>query len=191
MYDDTKTFTAFLGSRRLATGTLAEVAGHARRELSDEDIGALLIFDDQTGRGIDVDMRGTVADVMGRLAPAEAKRQGPGRPKLGVVSREISLLPRHWEWLATQSGGASVTLRRLVDEARKAGGGRDRVRQAQAAAYGFMNAMAGNLTGFEEALRALYAGDAKTFEALVRPWPKDVRDHLHLLARPAFQAERT
>ncbi len=153
----------------------------------------IVVFDDQTGEFIDLDYRGTPADVARRVeAMAEAADaradvpRGPGRPKLGVVAREVTLLPRHWEWLATQPGGASITLRRLVEHARRASGGKDRVRRSQAAAYRFMSAMAGAEPGFEEAARALFAGSLERFDALVEGWPPDVRDHARRLAVGAF-----
>jgi hypothetical protein len=99
-----------------------------------------------------------------------------------VVAREVTLLPRHWDWLTSQAGGASVALRRLVDEARRTSGDRDRVRAAQEAAYHFMSAMAGNLPGFEEAARALFAYDRRRFADLIAEWPPDVRDHAVKLA---------
>src|SRR4029079_4156101 len=69
---------------------------------------------------------------------AAAEPRGRGRPRLGVVAREGTLLPRHWEWLGTQPGGASVVLRKLVEEARRANGDADRTRAARDAAYRFM-----------------------------------------------------
>ena len=114
---------------------------------------------------------------------------GPGRPRLGVVAREVTLLPRHWDWLNDQPGGASAALRRLVDQARKANAGRDRIRRAQEATYRFMSAMAGDEPGFEEATRALFAGRPAVFDALTDAWPPDVRDHSRKLAAPAFAAD--
>ena len=108
--------------------------------------------------------------------------RGRGRPKLGVVAREITLLPRHWDWLNSQPGGASVALRKLVEEARRGSGDRDRIRSAQEAAYHFMSAIAGNLPGFEEASRALFAYDRRRFGDLIAAWPEDVRDHVIKLA---------
>lgn len=172
--------TAFEGSQRVAAGDLPQVALRVKEAV---DRGApILIFDDATSRPIDVDFRGTPADVAQRL---ETKR-GPGRPRLGVVSREVTLLPRHWEWLGSQPGGASVALRKLVDAARRTHGGRDRARQAQEVAYRFMSAMAGNEHGFEEAARALFAGQAERFDEMTASWPPDVREHARGLAEPAF-----
>jgi hypothetical protein len=122
-------------------------------------------------------------------ADPPAPVRGPGRPKLGVVAREVTLLPRHWEWLGRQPGGASVALRKLVEDARRANGGKDRIREAREAAYRFMSAMAGNEPGFEEATRALFAGARGAFEANVAGWPHDVKAHARRLAEPSFAVE--
>jgi hypothetical protein len=154
----------------------------------------ILVFNDRTGAVIDLDLRGTPEDVVRRIEARDASNhpsaspRGPGRPKLGVVAREVTLLPRHWEWLASQPGGASVAVRRLVEDARRDPSGKDRVRGSQAAAYKFMSAMAGDEPGFEEATRALFAGDMHRFDALVQHWPPDVRDHARRLATGAFRA---
>jgi hypothetical protein len=169
------TFTAFDGPRKVAAGPLADMALALKRAQEAGAAGPLLLFDDRTGRSRDVDTRGSDAEVMGRLVAR-------GRPKLGVVPREVTLLPRHWEWLATQPGGASVTLRRLVETALRDPTGADERRQAQERAYHFMVAMAGDLPGFEEATRALFAHEAARFTTLIRPWPRDVRDHAATLA---------
>src|SRR5262249_4494614 len=155
----------------------------------------VLIFDDATSEAIEVDLRGTAEDVLQRLARPEGSHaaaslpevpRGPGRPRLGVVAREGTLPPRHWEWLDGQPGGASVALRKLVEEARRVNAGKDRVRQSREATYRFMSAMAGNREGFEEATRALFAGRLERFEELVGTWPKDIRDHVWKLAIAAF-----
>ena len=186
----TETFTAFEGVRRLAAGPLIEIAPviqRAERQASEP----IAIFSDATGRAVDLDLRGSVDEMLAWLAksanaaeaqaPAGAPR-GRGRPKLGVVAREVTLLPRHWEWLGAQPGGASVALRKLVDEARRANGDRDRQRAARDAAYHFMSAMAGNLRDFEEASRALFADDRRRFAGLIASWPADIRDHVVKLA---------
>jgi uncharacterized protein len=189
---------AFEGNRCIATGDLRDVARAAKQALDRRKDASVLVFDGMTGGPIDLDFRGTVDDVMARLpdmadAPATAEAaavpapRGPGRPKLGVVAREVTLLPLHWEWLAQQSGGASVALRRLVDEARRANKDKDRVRHAQEVAYRFVAAMAENKPHFEEVARALFAGDAERFEAWTAPWPADVRDHARRLAAAAFE----
>jgi len=103
-----------------------------------------------------------------------------------VVGREVTLLPRHWEWLNAQPGSASVTLRKLIDQARRANGSADRVRRAQEAAFRFMSAIAGNERGFEEASRALFAGDRIRFGEQTASWPADVKEYAHTLAEDAF-----
>ena len=186
-----ETFTAFEGPRRLVSGPLAEVAlviKRAERRASEP----VAIFSDATGRAIDLDLRGSDEEILARLpqarAPAPApdvtpnEPRGRGRPKLGVVAREVTLLPRHWEWLNARPGGASVALRKLVEAARRAGGDTDRSRAARDAAYHFMAAMAGNLPGFEEACRALFAEDREKFVRMVAAWPDDIRDHSIRLA---------
>jgi uncharacterized protein len=195
--------TAFLGSRLLATGALINVALAVKAARESKE--AILVFDDVTGRVIDLDLRGSRADIVARLPkilaaggarrlpldestdPAKsAEKRGRGRPKLGVVPREVTLLPRHWDWLAAQPGGASVTLRRLVDEARRSGASSQRQREAREAAYRFMLAMAGNLSGFEEATRALFAGDAPKFFGLIAAWPDAIAAYARKLASEAF-----
>jgi hypothetical protein len=172
-------YTAFLEFRQIAAGSAAAVASVLR----DEPQGQILVFDDVTGTQVDLDIRGTAREIAGRYpAPAPAEARGRGRPRLGVVAKEVTLLPRHWDWLNAQPGGASVALRRLVDEARATRGDRDRVRAAQEAAYRFTSAVAGNLPGFEEATRALFAYDRRRFGELVAAWPADVRDYAIRLA---------
>lgn len=200
MNDTARTCIAFDGTRRIAAGTLPQVALIAKAA-ADRSAVQLLVFDDRTSELIDMDLRGLASDVLKRLAlsapqksphaeapghPADGPR-GPGRPRLGVIAREVTLLPRHWEWLNRQPGSASVALRKLVEEARRVNGGKDRVRQSQEASYRFMSALAGDLAGFEEATRALFAGDAARFESLVAAWPVDVRTHAAHLAAPAFE----
>jgi hypothetical protein len=194
MADKTRThFTAFIGPTRLAAGPLAEVAIAVMQASRRAAAPPIIIFSDATGQPIDLDLRGTERDIIARLphpaAPSDieteetaAEPRGRGRPKLGVVAREVTLLPRHWEWLGTQPGGASVALRKLVEEARRANGDADRARAARDAAYRFMSAMAGNLAGFEEASRALFADDRRRFVGLVAGWPDDIRDHVVKLA---------
>jgi hypothetical protein len=193
MTDNTRPqFTAFIGPLRLAAGPLAEVAIAVMQASRRPAAPPIIIFSDATGQPIDLDLRGTERDVIARLpqpaSPPEAEEtaaaepRGRGRPKLGVVAREVTLLPRHWEWLGAQPGGASVALRKLVEAARRANGDADRVRAARDAAYRFMSAMAGNLAGFEEASRALFADDRRRFVGLIAGWPEDIRDQIVKLA---------
>jgi len=177
-------FTAFVGSRRLASGPLDQVALAAKKAVDRGTQQPVLIYNDNTGRAIDIDSRGSDAEILARLAhPAPPSLpRGRGRPKLGVIAREVTLLPRHWQWLGSQPGGASVAIRKLVETARRANQASDQARQRQEAAYHFMSAMAGNLANFEEASRALFANDRERFSGLIRSWPADVRDHAFKLA---------
>jgi uncharacterized protein len=194
-------YIAFDGDRCVASGDLRNVVSAAKAALERHKDASIFIFDGHTSEPIDIDFRGSIEDVLARLpgisdgAPAavdDAARpapRGPGRPKLGVVAREITLLPRHWEWLARQSGGASVAIRKLVEEARRTGEDGNRMRLAQDAAYRFMSAMAGNRPHYEEAIRALFADDSVGFEKLIAEWPADMRGHASALAERAFRRE--
>ena len=178
--------TAFAGDRCIASGDRKAVAMAVKRTLAWGEDKPVLIFEDATGKPIDFDLSGTPAQVLGRLSiqdePAEAPAgpRGRGRPKLGVTPREVTLLPRHWEWLNGQPGGASVALRKLVEQASR--GPEGKARDARDAAYRFLAALAGDFPGFEEAARALYARDAAAFDELTRAWPSDVRAHARRLA---------
>ena len=180
--------TAFAGTRRVASGSLVEVALQTQAQGLDPGREPVLIFDDVTGEQVDVDWSGTADEVRTRLVPDQEPEpaRGPGRPKLGVVAREVTLLPRHWAWLAEQPGGASVALRKLVENARQEGEGADRARKAREAAYRVLVALGGNLPGFEEASRALFAGDRNRFDAELKAWPPDVRNHVQSLASASF-----
>lgn len=190
-------YTSFAGHRRIAAGSLQANALAVKKARESGTAGPILIFDDATGRSVDVDTRGSDEVVVARLTTAalsEVKhssqndesespgRRGRGRPKLGVVPREVTLLPRHWEWLAAQPGGASVALRKLVEEARRANSEKDRVRMAHERAYHFMQTIAGDLPGFEEATRALFANEPLRVRDLIAAWPRDIRDHAMRLA---------
>lgn len=179
-----KTYTAFLDTKLLASGPLDQVLP-AIKPWFDRDPGApILIFEDDTGRQVDFDLRGTVSDVLARALPPPV-RTGPGRPKLGVVAREVSLLPRHWEWLQQQPNGASAAIRRLVEAARKKDPDEQRARLAIEAASRFLTAMAGNLPGYEEATRALFGRNRERFDELIREWPQDIRLHIERLLAQA------
>jgi hypothetical protein len=174
---------AFSGSRRIAAGLVEDVALEVKHQG-----GNVLVFNAETSRPVELDLRGSDAEILDRLHPAEVPRK-PGRPKLGVVAREVTLLPRHWEWLNAQPGGASVALRKLVEEARRVKAPEDRRREAQEATYRFISVLAGNEPGFEEALRALYGNDREHFEMYSAAWPVDVREHARELAATAFSAD--
>lgn len=188
---------AFEDDRHIASGDLREVARAAKETLERRQDASIIVFDAQTSATIEVDFRGSMADVLARLpenisAPTAAEDtavsapRGPGRPRLGVVAREVTLLPRHWEWLARQPGGASVAIRKLVEAASRTGEDKDRIRQAQEAAYRFMSVTSGNKPHYEDAIRALFAGDADRFERLIAEWPADIRSHTSRLAERAL-----
>lgn len=179
-------YVVFEGERRLAAGSQLDVAlaAQARPEAS------LLIFDPE-GRQVDFDLRGRPADLAARLGEGEGEvaPRGRGRPKLGVTAREVTLLPRHWEWLAAQPGGASVALRKLVEAARRESESPDRRRAAREATYRFASVMAGDRPGFEAMSRALFAGDAAGFAERIAAWPVDIAEQLRGLAAEAFEVE--
>jgi hypothetical protein len=193
--------TAFAGEMRLVSGPLVEVALAAKNHVDSDAQTPILIFDDANAHMVELELRGSKQEIISRLPEAVARTNQPeppeaepersgrrGRPKLGVIGREITLLPRHWQWLDAQPGGASVALRKLVDQARRDSGDRDRRRAANEAAYRFVTAMAGDRPGYEEAVRALFAGDLKGFAERIAPWPADIRDYAVALA---FAAQTT
>jgi hypothetical protein len=158
-----------------------------KRRFDSDPSELVLVFSDETGRQVDFDLRGSLDELLEREAPAKAA--GPGRPRLGVVSREVSLFPRHWAWLEQQPGGISGALRRLVEQARNTEPGKERARRIRAALSVFLSAMAGDLPSYEEATRALFAGDAALFASLVKRWPKDVREYAVKKSEEAANAE--
>ncbi len=172
--------TAFAGHRLIASGSPREVVGPVKAAVEAGE--SVLVFDDADARPVEFDLRGDLATVLARLAPPVEAKRGPGRPKLGVTAREVTLLPRHWDWLAGQPGGASVALRKLVEGALREAEGPDRVRKGREAAYRFMTAVAGDLPECEEATRMLFAGDWTAFDGVVEGWPQGVRDHVRMLA---------
>jgi len=179
--------TAFEGSRLIASGTRTEVALKVKEVLDRGEQAPVVIFDDESSRIVELDLRGTPEDVLARLEqPIEEPPRRPGRPRLGVVAREVTLLPRHWEWLASQPGGASVAIRKLVEQASRANQSQDRIRIVRESAYRFMSAIAGNEPGFEEATRALFAGNRERFEQETAVWPPDVRDHARRLTSESW-----
>lgn len=189
------TCSAFADTRCVAQGDLHSVAVAVKQLIDQGELAHILIFDDVTSEPVEVDFRGSLKAVLGRLpqpavaegvAAEEVAVRTPGRPRLGVVAREVTLLPRHWEWLGAQPGGASVVLRKLVEAASRANEDKDRMRRAQESAYRFMSALAGNLPGYEEAVRALYANQPEQFGALTEAWPADIRDHARMLALRVF-----
>ncbi len=194
---------AFDGMHCIASGDLREVAVRVKKLIDQGEALSVLIFDNQSSEIVEIDFRGSADDVLERLEREAVRqglpspetsgtepepRQGPGRPKLGVVPREVTLLPRHWEWLNCQPGGASVALRKLVEDARRANSEQDRLRASQESLYRFMSAMGGDLPGFEEASRAMFARDAVRFSEMIERWPADIRDHARKLGTAAFRS---
>lgn len=174
-------YVAFADQKRIAAGDLVDVALKVKKYSKDHSNSSVIVFDEQTSAQVELDLRGTDEAIERRLTEAcdpEEKKCGPGRPKLGVVSKEVTLLPQHWEWLALQPGGASVTLRKLIEDAKKKNAGKDQIRKAQDVVYKFMHAIAGDFPNYEDALRALYAADLKQFKKMISDWPKDIQDHI-------------
>lgn len=193
------TWTAFVDSRHLLTGEPKWVVSAVQHEAARSPDARVQVFDNRTGETVDWDPRNqglapssavglsageSIPEVPDSTAPMVPR--GPGRPRLGVVAREVTLLPRHWEWLAEQPGGASVALRKLVDQARRASHSDEERRRAREATYRFMAIAAGNEPGFEEAIRALFAGQRERFEVEIGAWPQDLREHARRMARGAF-----
>lgn len=190
--DKTLTYAAFLGFDLISRGSLEHVVLEAKRKRKPSSGHEVLIFSDSTGQQVDFDLAGSEKDLVESLRvyltpKTSSPATGPGRPKLGVVGREVSLLPRHWEWLSTQAGGTSATLRRLVDEARKASEGAETLKQAQNRTFQFMSAIAGNLPNYEEALRSLFRKDRKSFLQQIQDWSPDLRSYILEISERAFQ----
>jgi uncharacterized protein len=186
--------TAFQGQRCIASGPLPAVARRIKAIAEDAEHEPMLVFEDLTGGLVEIDLRGTVDEVVERLSRTHrssagreqvSQKRGPGRPKLGVIAREVTLLPAQWDWLDGQPGGASAALRRLVHLAKRSSQGKDRARQSQEAVYRFMTAMAGDLPGFEEALRSFYRREHERFGTLIASWPQDIRDHVKKMVASA------
>lgn len=186
--DNTTPYAAFVGARRVADGALSDILPILKKRTEKEPSELILVFDGITGKRVDLDLRGPLEDLLERYATQAAR--GPGRPKLGVVGREVSLLPKHWEWLEEQPNGASAALRRLVETAMKSEPGRERARRIRVSLSHFLSALAGDRPHYEEVTRALYAGDHKTLVDLIARWPKDIRDHVAAWSQAARDAER-
>lgn len=204
---------AFAGTHLISSGALAEVAARAKAFVDEDPQALLLVFDDETGATIELDLRGSPEEALARLSAPVATRPGNrsfpsapadlvgtgarkgtppptrGRPRLGVIGREVTLLPRHWTWLNEQPGGASGVLRKLVEEARRNSAGKDQARMLREYAYRFMSALAGDLPGFEEASRALFAGNAEGFAQHIEDWPPDVRAQAQRMATRSFETD--
>lgn len=175
-----ETFTAFIGTTRVAQGAEPDLAARLAALGHGPHPQGLLVFSDRTGRVVDLNLSGRAPEDRPPRGLRPGGPRGPGRPKLGVKAREVTLLPRHWDWLGQQRGGASAELRRLVEAAMRAEApdgpaGRD-------AAFRFLTAIAGDLPGYETAIRALYADDGAGFAAALAGWPDDICAHARALA---------
>ncbi len=193
-------YAAFESHKLIARGPLEKVALETRKRLRQNGEFPILIFSELTGRPVDIDLRGSESDVIARLRmfrnqtsdQSSAQTQGVGRPRLGVVAREISLLPHHWEWLINQEGGSSSTLRTLIEEKIKRSDleksqEKNRVKQAQEVTFKFLNAIAGDLPKFEEVTRYLYRKDHSRFQELMSDWPKDIVKQALRLSEEVFK----
>lgn len=182
--------SVFHGPQLIARGALSEMASVVISKYSEAQ-QSLVVINDQSGAVIDIAPQGwsDLAQKAAQTGPndlvrslrtkppqtthGQSEKRGRGRPKLGVVGREVTLLPRHWDWLGKQPGGASVALRKLVETARQSG--ETEKRAAREAAYRAMNTLGGDLPGYEEAIRALFAGDIAAMDNHIAEWPEDLR----------------
>ncbi len=183
-------YTVFADFRFITQGSLESVALSLKKKFKEPNSASILIFSDLTGRQIDLDLSGTDKQILDRLKVYSQQETqsntGAGRPKLGVVPREISLLPIHWEWLINQDGGSSAVIRNLIDEKIK-NRSIDKIKNSQERTYKFLSALAGNLPNFEEATRFLYRKDKRKFTELISSWPKDIAKHATHLSREVFE----
>ena len=185
---------AFVGVRCVSSGKMTEIIRHIKENLSQDEINSILILDAETSEPVEIDFRGTTEEVLAKIqsssgtsSPVSNETENHFKQtKVGAVAHDVNLLPRHLDWLNQQPGGASVALRKLVEEARHANENKDRFRQAQESANRFLLTMAGNLPGYEEATRALYSGDQNRFQHQIKTWPDDIRNHAKSLANVAF-----
>ncbi len=182
-----KLYTAFAGARCIASGPLRDLLPVLKKRFDRDNFETILVFEDESGQQVDFNLRGSVDEVLDRHAPTT--RRGPGRPRLGVKSREVSLLPRHWDWLEQQPKGISATLRRLIDQAARSEPGPARAKRIRAALGNVLTALAGDRPNFEDACRALYAGKTGELGELIARWPKDIRDYAQQRAARAAQLD--
>ncbi len=185
--DNAPRYLAFAGAKLVAEGEVSEVLPTIKLRFDRSPSDTVFVFDVTTGRQTDFDLRGTLEDALARVHVGE--HRGPGRPRLGVKSREVALLPRHWAWLEEQPSGISAAMRRLVEDAMKKAPGPERARRIRAALSNVLTALAGDRPHYEEATRALFKNDVERFEQLVARWPGDLRDYAVRQARAAYEAE--
>ena len=189
MNNKDKLYSSFTGYRHIASGPLRTVLKETKTfydstQTPDERNAShhpenLLFFHHGDGRQLDFDLSGSLEDVLSRIQTREPSpvdetpdKPGKGRPRLGVVSKEVTLLPRHWEWLSRQPASASATLRRLVSEASSR---ENTSSKAKAERLGtILWTLAGNLEGFEEASRCLHRLDFEGLFGFSDKWPGDL-----------------
>ena len=187
-------YTAFENKKILTEGNLNEVATIVFHRLKENKSANILIFSDQSGRIIDLGFSGTERQMLERLKiychQEIQSYPGAGRPRLGVVTREISLLPKHWEWLLGQDGGASACLRKLIDEKMSESElPKKAIMFAQEKTYKFLHAIAGDLPNFENAIRYLYRKDQSSFLKQISDWPDDVQTYALKLSKIVFETK--
>lgn len=187
--EDEPRYVAFAGARLLVEGSALAVLPVLKHRFEKDPLDSVLVFEAASGRQIDFDLS-VPLDALLAQASGDTPR-GPGRPRLGVTSREISLLPRHWEWLERQPNGISAAIRRLVEQAMKQNPGRERARRIRASLSHMLTALAGDRPHYEEATRALFADDVPRFERLVARWPRDLREYAIRRVREAHDAEQS
>lgn len=171
------TYTAFVGNTRLITDSLLNVALAIKNQ--QHDSAPILIFEDQTGKQIDVNITGSESDIQQRYAELETVKK-VGRPKLGVISREITLQQKHWDWLDLQNSSASAVIRKLIDQELNNAQSESNIMMTKQTTDRFMSAMLGNMPNYEEATRALYQGNKEGFLELIQDYPNDLKEYLNL-----------
>tara|TARA_B100001013_G_scaffold338302_1_gene259147 strand:+ start:260 stop:835 length:576 start_codon:yes stop_codon:yes gene_type:complete len=163
------TYIAIHNKSLIAQGELPAVIREAQRQFPEAEP---CLYKLDNGKRVDIDWRGDAEEVIKRLpaalVPPAEKR---GRPKLGVISKEVTLLPEHWEWLSVQRGGASTTLRRLIDSAMSSMTPAQERRIKQDQLYSMMRVFEDE-AGFEAASRALYRLDEAAFSQAIGNWPE-------------------
>ena len=175
---ETKKYSAIQDQNLIVMGELPVVLKEIKLFLDQGGCEPVLIFDHTDGRQWDFNFQGTLEEVLSRAIVPEddnCNKPGPGRPRLGIVSREVTLLPRHWDWLEQQPGKASGTLRRLVEDAMKHPSDDFIIRQKQEALGRIISSVGGNLIGFEDFLRILHRKEWNKVEEVIKEWPLGIK----------------
>ena len=182
------TFSAYGPTSCIGQGELTDVALAAHRFLRTHPDQSALILQDSTCQIIDLDLSGDEALLERKANHYPIRSQAPVPDSKDPITGEITLLPRHWQWLAEQGGNASATLRRLIDEARRDPKQKadNECRRRQQLTYRFCQALCGDFQGYEDALRALYAADKDSFKTHISTWPADFALRAEALAEPIW-----